>query len=354
MARLFSLLKRIYYGSTPGALRGADALYLQARKQRIRGVTLGRVREFLSTQPVYTRYRRARKNYPRNPIVANYPGETVQVDIMDMSRQSRGNQNRYVLLSYDTFSKFLSGIPLANRQELLVKNGLQALVNGSPFPWSAIYWDKEGSFLSHRVQSWLKQQKIHNYTTKSIVKAPGVERAIRTLRSLLQRRFEASKSLEWETLLPLMIANYNRRKHSVTKLAPKELAIDPVLIADVPHQQRPPRKIALPPIGAFVRLNRLRGIFEKEASGTWTEEVFRVVRHNTSQPIPLVYIEDLTGMAILGGLYPEEYQHVSWSGQKEIDKVIKTRKRDGKIEYYVSYRGWPRHFNAWVRTKPKL
>lgn len=357
MARLFSLLRGIYFGSTPGALRGVEALYLQAKRQHLRGVTRKKVQEFLTTQPVYTRNKRARRNYIRNPILANYPGATVQVDIMDMSRQSHGNRPRYVLLSYDTFSKFLSGVPLANRREQTVKNGLEGLVNASPFKWASIYWDKEGSFLSNHVQSWLKQRNIHNYTTKSIVKAPGVERAIRTLRTLLQRRFEASNSDEWETQLPKIIANYNRRTHSVTKLLPKDLAANPTLITTVNQRRsilsrRSLRKTRLPPIGSLVRLNRLRGLFEKESSWTWTEEVFRVTRHNSSHPIPLIYVEDLTGEPILGGLYPEEYQSISWNGKREVDKVIKTRKKGGRLEYFVSYRGWPKKFNAWTRTRP--
>ena len=165
MANLLSRLRGIYFGGTPGALRGPDALFREAVKQRVRGVTREKVDKFLKAQPVYTRHRPARRNYPRNRIEANFPGHIVQVDIMDMQRVKAFNQHAYVLLSYDTFSKLLTGLPLLNREAGTVAAALEKMIDGSPFPWTAIYWDKEGAFLSRQVQAMLKSRKIHNYTT---------------------------------------------------------------------------------------------------------------------------------------------------------------------------------------------
>jgi hypothetical protein len=172
--------------------------------------------------------------------------------------------------------------------------------------------------------------------------------SIRTLRTHLQRHFDATGSVKWETALPKIIGNYNKRVHSTTKLVPNELARDPTLeVATL--KPLPKKKYKLPTVGAFVRLNRLRGIFEKEASNTFTEEVFRVVRHKTSMPIPLIYVEDTLGDRVLGGLYPEEYQEITWNGKKTIDQVIKQRKlKNQPRQYFVSYKGWPPKFNAWV------
>lgn len=352
MAPILSILKGIYYGGTPGALRGPQALFEQAKKMKVKGVTLDKCKEFLASQPIYTRHRPARKNYKRNTIEANFPGHIVQVDIMDMQRWKTDNEHSYVLLSYDTFSKLLTGLPLLNREAETVRQALQTLIESSPFPWVAIYWDKEGAFLSRSVQRFLKDRGVHNYTTKSVVKAPGVERSIRTLRTLLQRRLEAMESIKWEKELPKIITNYNRRKHSTTNLAPNDLASNPLLLSTKSSPSKA-KKYALPPIGAHVRLNRLRGLFEKEASNTWTEEVFKVIRHKSNIPIPLIYVEDMTGDPILGGLYPEEYQQVKWSGKKELSHLLKTRTRQGKKEFLVAYKGWPPKFNDWLPRLPK-
>ena len=351
MARLFQRLKGIYYGNTPGALRGPQALYDQAKKTKVKGVTMKKVREFLLAQSVYTKHRPARKNYKRNSIIANMPGSVVQIDIWDLQRWKDANDYLYVILAYDTFSKYLQGVPLVNRKPQSVLDALETMIEGSPFSWLSIYWDREGAFVSKIVQRYLREKNIHNYTTTSVVKAPGVERSIRTLRTLLQRRFEASKTRKWVHELPKIIANYNRRNHSTTKIPPDQLARYPFLIST----SKEPTKVdlVLPPIGAFVRLNRKRGIFEKEASNTWTEEIFRVIRHNRSGPIPLIHVEDIQGEKIEGGLYPQEYQLIHWNGKKEGGVIIKERKLPRKPkEYFVTYPGWPRKFDEWVTQPP--
>ena len=32
----------------------------------------------------------------------------------------------------------------------------------------------------------------------------------------------------------------------------------------------------------------------------------------------------------------------------EIEEVVKTRKRGGKVEYFVKWKGYPSKFNSWV------
>lgn len=341
------LLERIYYGDSPGALRGPQALFEQAREQGHTSISRKDCVEYLNTQPTYTLYRPARRNYPRNKIVTHFCGEVVQIDIMDMQRYRAENSGYlYALLSYDTYSKYLTSFLLKDRKPDSVQAGLEHLESTLPFSILNIYWDKEGSFLSRKVQRWLKDHNIGNYTTNSKVKAPGVERVIRTIRLAVQRHFEASGSQKWIDYLPIFVSNYNNRKHSTTKLRPLDLANDPMLT--VPYIPTPTKVSPLPPIGSFVRLNRLRGIFDKEASGSWTSEVFRVARHKVSSPIPMIYVQDLIGEPILGALYPEEYLKISWNGDKKVDTVFKTRKRAGKTEQLVNYIGWPSKFTEWI------
>ena len=372
MAPLSAALKAIYYGNSAGALRGPTALYEQAKRTRVRGVTRAKVKEWIAGQPEYTLYRPARRRYRRNPVEAHSPGECVQVDIMDLQLLGHANEHLYVLLAYDTFSKYLSMTKLRNREAGTVCAGLEELIDSSPFTWLGIYWDKEGAFLSRQVQAMLKRRNIHNYTTKALVKAPGVERSIRTLRQLLQRRLDASDSQRWERELPKIVNAYNRRRHATTRLTPLALVEAPWRITetnDAKRREHPEKEAAdrrlhrrlvagLPPIGSLVRLNRLRGVFGKEASGTWTEELFRVIRHNTTRTIPLVYVEDLQGQEIFGGLYPEEVRAVKWSGKKRPLKIVRERTvrgaqgRSGVKEYLIRWRGWPPAFDEWVRRRP--
>ena len=203
--------------------------------------------------------------------------------------------------------------------------------------------------MSKEVQKWLNEKHVSNYTTKSKVKAPQVERAIRTIRSAMQRHFVARKTRRWLEWLPQWVSTYNNRIHSTTKLRPLDIVMDPFLHVD--NNDQPRRKeTKLPAIGSFVRISRLRGVFEKESTGTWTPEVFRVSGWKTDEVIPMITVEDLMGEPILGALYPEEWQQVEFDPKtKEIDQIIKKRARKGQApQVLATFQGWPSKHRAWV------
>ena len=346
------LLGEIYYGNNPGALRGPAALHREAKAQGHANITLKDCKTYLAGQAVYTQYRPGRKKFKTNKVKATYPGETFQIDIMDMSRFTPlNNQYRYALLGYDTYSKFTASYPMKNRSDDTVLQGLKKMIEKLPFKPHTIYWDKEGSFLSRKVQNWLKSVKIGNYQTSGAVKAPSIERFIRTVRTYLQRYFVKHNTWRWLECLERFIGYYNRRKHSVTKVPPTDLATDPMIVLKPePDNRRLSARLQkqLPPIGSYVRLNRLRHVFEKEASGTFGSEIFKVVKHKIAQKIPMIRVEDLTGELILGSLYKGQYQPVVYSGEKTIRAVLKKRGAGRRAQVQVSYYEYPEKYSEWI------
>ena len=66
---------------------------------------------------------------------------------------------------------------------------------------------------------------------------------------------------------------------------------------------------------------------------------------------PATYeLRDLAGEAIKGRFYEPDIQKVLKSDDEcfDIDRILKTRKRDGKIQYLVSWKGYPSKFDSWV------
>jgi hypothetical protein len=341
-------LASIYYGSSEGAFRGPIALYRAAQSAGLAHISLADCKRFLQGQPTYTLYRPARRNYPRNHIRAYYCGEVFQIDIIDLSRFASENAGmRYALLGYDTYSKYAISHALANRTPTSVLQGLEHIILSVPFAIVRIYWDKEGSFLSKRVQNWLTSQNIRNYTTTAKVKAPGVERLIRTVRTYLQRYFEATGTWRWLERLPAFLSLYNNRIHSTTRRRPLDLVNDPML-APLQRQRPTGTSPALPPIDSYVRLNRLRGIFEKEASGGWTRELFKVTGHQTGQAIPMIRVQDLLGGPVKGSLYPHEYQAIQWDGDRTVQSVLAHRTKDGRKQRLVTFVEYPQTYSEWI------
>ena len=180
------------------------------------------------------------------------------------------------------------------------------------------------------------------------MKAAASERAVRTIKKSLAAFWTGKKSrtMRWLEAVPNFVAGYNDRPSSATTFSPLDLINDPLLI---PRTRTTPTSFApLPPLNAFVRINKNRGIFEKESKGVWSSEIFRVQKHDKSQPIPMAEICDLMGEKILGKFYGFELQEIEWDGKKVIDKILRQRKRKGKTEYLVSYTNYPPKFTEWI------
>jgi len=67
--------------------------------------------------------------------------------------------------------------------------------------------------------------------------------------------------------------------------------------------------------------------------------------------VPVTYeLRDLLGKSIKGRFYEPETQRVLKSDDERfvVDHILKTRKRDSKIQYLVSWKGYPGKFDSWV------
>ncbi|GBO35043.1 hypothetical protein AVEN_102932-1 [Araneus ventricosus] len=108
--------------------------------------------------------------------------------------------------------------------------------------------------------------------------------------------------------------------------------------------KKPPFKV-----GDMVRISKWKGRFEKGYENNWSREIFTV--HNILPRIPTVYkLRDFHNKVIEGTFYEKEIQKVVDSGYFPVEKVVKKRKRKGKLEYFVKFQGDPDEFNAWVFT----
>jgi hypothetical protein len=100
--------------------------------------------------------------------------------------------------------------------------------------------------------------------------------------------------------------------------------------------------------GDRVRIAMCRYVFRKGYLPNWSQEIFDICKKYPTYPVTYE-LKDLAGEPIKRKFYEQEIQKVvKTEDVYEIEKVLKTRKRGGKIEYLVKWKGYPDKFNSSV------
>ena len=89
----------------------------------------------------------------------------------------------------------------------------------------------------------------------------------------------------------------------------------------------------------------------------WSLEIFVIKSHLPTVPVTYQLVYLVVGEPIKGKFYEQELQKVSKFDDEHfhIYRILKTRKRsDGRVEYLVSWKGYPSKFNSWVSDLVKL
>ncbi len=106
-AREAAYLKSLYYDlQKTGSLRGPNSLYKLVKEENRHIISLEKIHAWLHSEPVYSLWKPARKNYPRNSINALYPGHIMQFDLMAFTTEKEKHSEgayEYCLIAIDSF-----------------------------------------------------------------------------------------------------------------------------------------------------------------------------------------------------------------------------------------------------------
>jgi len=211
--------------------------------------------------------------------------------------------------------------------------------------------DKGTEFLNSTFQSMLRRRDIKFYTSENEdLKAAVVERFNRTLKTKMFRYFTHANTRRYLDVLDDLLYSYNNTHHRSIGMAPSEVNADNEDVVRARLYPLKPKtyrwKYA---VGDRVRIAMQRQPFRKGYLGEWSEEIFEI---STRLPtVPVTYeLRDLLGESIKGRFYEPEIQRVLKSDDERfvVDRILKTRKREGKIQYLVSWKGYPSKFDSWV------
>lgn len=336
-------MEHTYYNPIkPGSYGGVQPLVHYSGKSRPKITT------WLSSQDAYTLHKPVRKVFPRRKTYAKGIQDLFQVDLADMQQLSRFNDGyRFILTCVDVFSKRGYAIPLKDKRGSSVAAALEEIfTKAKPL---MVQSDRGVEFLNSQVQEIFRKYNIkHYWSLNDDIKAACVERFNRTLKTRIFRYFTHRRTNRWIDVLDDFIRSYNDSFHRSIGMAPNDVTFDNAEIVTkrlYPEKPVPKWKFL---IGDTVRISKYKNIFQKGYLRNWTDELFTVTERYPTHPVTYG-LTDLSGEDIKGRFYEQELQRVIKTDDVyEIESILKSRKRNGKIEYYVKWKGYPDKFNSWT------
>lgn len=338
-------LERQYYDwKRVGSYGGVSSL---VKSSKLKPQT---VEGWLKSQDAYTLHKPVRYNFPRRKVVVGGIGHQWQADLIDVSRLSKHNRGiKFILTCIDVFSKKAWAVPLKDKTGHTLVAAFKTIPDTLP---SRLQTDKGTEFVNRHFQSWLKENRVHFFTTENEdIKASVVERFNRTLKSKLWRYFTKHDTLHYLDVLEDVVDTYNRTPHRSIGMAPLDVNDKTLgqvwfrLYADPPEYKESDLQV-----GDQVRISKARRAFKKGYLPQWTEELFTISKVQHTQP-PTYLLRDWNGDDLKGSFYAQELQRVLKTDNiYRIEKIIKEEKN----RVLVKWLGYPDSFNSWVSRKNLL
>ena len=355
------LLHKLYYDpKSSSAYTSVGNVYRVARKQ---DPTIKRrdVDQWFRGQLTATLHKPSRTSFARNQVIVMSIDDQWQADLCDMSSIAEVNDGyTFILTCIDCFSKYAWAIPLKSKHATEILRAFKEILGKSGRKPKRLQTDKGKEFLNQKVQSFLKQRKIQLFVSESEKKASIVERFNRTMKGRTYKYFTAKNTYRYVDVLQNLVDGYNSSYHRSIKMRPinvqkrHQVQIRQRLYGakNRTAQSQKPKKFKIM-IGDLVRISKNRLTFAHGYHPNWTEEIFIVIDRKKFTN-PLYYLRDFNGESIKGGFYEKEIQLVTEPEEYRIEKVLRTKRVNGKTLHLVKWKGFSDKFNSWVENPRKL
>lgn len=334
-------------------LTGLDTFHKKLKQKGI-NINRNKLKEILSGIESYSLNKTLRKNFPTRKVISNDVFDQLQMDLVEMDVPSgapaKDNDGvRYLLTIIDVLSKYAWVIPLKDKKGKTIAAAIEPIIKQTK-P-NKIQVDHGGEFYNRDVKQLMKKYSINMFSTYSDKKASIVERFNRTLKQRMGRLFDATNSNRYIDDLDDLVENYNNTVHRTIKMKPvdaiKKENFEKLVtnfMMKIPKYNEPKLKV-----GDYVRIPKWKTPFSKEFIGSWTMEIFKV--KDVHPTLPVTYsLVDLMDDEVTGKFYEQELQKVSediMNDSFKVEKVIRTRTRNGVREGLVKWLGYPDKFNSW-------
>lgn len=347
----------------PGSFLGIEKLYDAVKAERVYNITYQEVEKWLEKHEAYSLNKPVKPVRYRNAVIVSGVDDQFEADLADLSDKAYVTANdgvKFLLVVIDVFSRYLWVEALKNKQATTVIDAFTRIFTRSKRKPKRLRTDRGSEFTAKSVQTFMKQQKIHQIFTSNEVQANYAERVIKTLKSKIFRYVVHKNTFTYTKVLQDLVKSYNDTWHHGIRARPKNVNKsnearlwwqmywpDTAFLKELKRN----RKFKFG-IGDKVRMSLRRSAFQREYDSRWTEEIFIIVKRFMRDGItPLYKLNDYENSAITGTFYENELQKVTIPNDALfiVEKVVQ-RKTVNKIPWVkVKYKFWPEKFNRWIK-----
>lgn len=334
------------------AYSGVSAVYDSLKNTK----KLKDIENDLSEIRTYTLHKEKKPVKNFNPFFIYSKHQMWQSDLVYLPNFINENEgSKYLMCVLEVFSRKLFIKVIKNKDTKTVLDAFSEIhksIGASP---KILYVDKGGEYVNKKFKDYCTSNSIKLVFTLNDTKAPHVERAQRSIQSLLYKMLEEKQTRHFLPYLDDVLKIYNNRKNRITGFSPNDAYkdensvkvrenLEKYYMQKVHLRKKPKFKV-----GDTVRISLKRRVFERGYEPKFSEEVFKIRKIYTNLPQPRYSVTSFDEREKIEGTFYERELAKAAHQDYKIEKILKTRKRGRLVEHLVKWVGYSNEHNSWIK-----
>ncbi|KAL3109455.1 hypothetical protein niasHT_015300 [Heterodera trifolii] len=233
--------------------------------------------------------------------------------IMDSLKQHNDGY-RYILVCIDVLSRQIYVAEAESKKSEHMIDAFEKVFKKAGVLPNKMYSDSGLEFQAKRMNEYWRSKDIIKYVMYSPhLHAGVVERANRTIKERLYRYFSEKNTHRWVDIIDKIVKNLNNVTNRTTGMRPVDVNFRNAtelrnrLYKDTEEQEGKPKF----KLGDIVRITKEKGDFSKGYYPNFTDELFKIVRVNpTNPPSYRIELDSNWSVALSSIIYPHSFPSV--------------------------------------------
>ena len=353
-------LKKVYFDSkSPVSFSGLQRVWNHIKEEGV--VSRSELKQWLQAQDTYTSYHPFKRKFKRPRVIVAKVDDVWGTDVAYMVPYEKSNEGyAFFVVFIDIASRYAWSYPLKTLRGLEMKSTIQRVFEiAKPLK---LFSDQGSEYKNKWVQNYLKSEDVDYYYSLNEKKVAHAERLIKEIKLKLTKYMNENNTFEWVSVLDDFVNNHNNSYHRVIRMTPAQArTADPYTLWENQYVLKPKsaRKSQKPKnkrpykytLGDRVKLLAEKKPFDRAYNPMFTTEVFTIIDRKIQDSVPMYSVKDELNENIVGRFYESELTPVVYNPDDKsykIEKVLKTRTRQGRKEYYVRWKGYDSRYDSWV------